>query len=62
MCFPGVEGGTRKDRFLISTANSVMMNLPIISKNNQFVGNKYRASDSLKQRSKESKFLLDTLH
>ena len=32
-------------------------------KSNQFVGNKYRASDFLKkQRNKQSKFLLDTLH
>ena len=45
----------------MSTANSVIVNLSIISKNNQFVENKYKASDFLKQRNKESKFLLDTL-
>ena len=61
MCFPSVEGGTRKYRFLMSMANSVMVNLSIINKSNQFVGNKYRTSDFLKQRNKEIKFLLDTL-
>ena len=61
MCSSGVEGGTRKDRFLMSTANSVIVNLSIISKNNQFVENKYKASDFLKQRNEGSKFLLATL-
>ena len=60
MCSPSVEGGTRKDRFLMSMANSVIVNLSIISKSNQFVENKYKASDFLKQRNKGSKFLLDT--
>ena len=45
----------------MSMANSVMVNLSIINKSNQFVGNKYRTSDFLKQRNKEIKFLLDTL-
>ena len=46
----------------MSLANSIMVNLSIIIKGNQFVGNKYGASDVLKkQRNKESKFLLDTL-
>ena len=49
------------DRFLMSMTNSVMVNLSIFSKSNQFVGKNYRASDFLKQRNKESKFLLDTL-
>ena len=36
--------------------------LSITIKSNQFVGNKYRASDFLKkQRNKESTFLVDTL-
>ena len=62
MCFPSVEGGTRKYRFLMSMANSVMVNLSIINKSNQFVGNKYRASNFLKEQiNKESRFLLDTL-
>ena len=61
MCSPSVEGGTRKDRFLMSMANSVIVNLSIISKSNQFVENKYKESDFLKQRNKESKLLLDTL-
>ena len=43
-------------------ANSIMVNLLITIKSNQFVENKYRASDFLKkQRNKESKFLLETL-
>ena len=42
-------------------ANSVIVNLSVNSKSNQFVENKYKASDFLKQRNKESKFLLDTL-
>ena len=43
-------------------ANSVMVNLSITIKSNQFVASKYRASDFLKQqRNTESKFLLDTL-
>ena len=59
---PSVEGGTRKDRFLISMENSVMVNLSITIISNQFVRNKYGAHDFLKkQRNKESKFLLDTL-
>ena len=42
--------------------NSIMVNLSITIKSNQFVGNKYRASDFLKkQRNKESTFLVDTL-
>ena len=46
----------------MSMANSIMVNLSITIKRNQFVGNKYRASDFLKkQRNEESKFLLDTL-
>ena len=43
-------------------ANSIMVNLSITIKSNQFVRNKYRVSDFLKkQRNKESKFLLDVL-
>ena len=43
-------------------ANSIMVNLSITIKSNQFAGNKYRASGFLKKQSKkESKFLLDTL-
>ena len=45
----------------MSMANSVIVNLSIISKSNQFVENKYKESDFLKQRNKESKLLLDTL-
>ena len=42
--------------------NSIMVNLSITIKSNQFVGNKYRAPDFLKkQRNKESTFLVDTL-
>ena len=42
--------------------NSIMVNLSITVKCNQFVGNKYRASDFLKkQRNEGSEFLLDTL-
>ena len=42
--------------------NSVMVNLSITIKSNQFIGNKYRAPDFLKkQRNKESTFLVDTL-
>ena len=43
-------------------ANSIMVNLSIAIKSNQFVEITYRASDFLKkQRNKESKFLDDTL-
>ena len=43
-------------------ANSIMVNLSIAIKSNQFVEITYRASDFLKkQRNKESKFLVDTL-
>ena len=49
MCSSSVEGGTRKDRFLMSMSNSVMVNLSITIKSNQFVGNKYRASGFLKE-------------
>ena len=42
--------------------NSIMVNLSITIKSNQFVKNKYRTSDFLKkQRNKVSKFLHDTL-
>ena len=61
MCSTSVEGGAKKDRFLRGMANSVIVNLSIISKSNQFAENKYNASDFLKQRNKGSKFLLDTL-
>ena len=62
MCFSSVEGDTRRDRFLVSMANSIMVNLSITIKSNQFVGKKYRVSDFLKkQRNKESKFLVATL-
>ena len=55
MCSPSVEGGTRKGTFLMSMANSIMVNLSIIIESNLFVGSKYRASDFLKkQRKKES--------
>ena len=55
------EGGTRKDRFLVSMANSILLKSVTI-KSDKFTGKKCRASDFLKkQRNKESKFLLDTL-
>ena len=42
--------------------NSIKVNLSITTKSNQFVGNKYRASNFLKEKiNKESGFLLDTL-
>ena len=62
MCSPCVEGGTRKGRFLMSMANSFMVNLSVAIESNLFIGSKYRASNYLKkQRNKVSKFLLDTL-
>ena len=42
-----VKGGTRKNKFL--KANSVMSNLSVATKSNQFVGKKYRTSNFLKK-------------
>ena len=53
MCSPGVEGSTRKGTFLLSMANSTMVNLSITIESNLFVGNKYRASAFLKKQRKK---------
>ena len=50
MCSFSVEGGTRKNRFLMSMGNSIMLNFSIAAKSIQFVGKKYRASDFLKKK------------
>ena len=50
VCSFSVEGGTRKNRFLMSMGNSIMLNFSIAAKSIQFVGKKYRASDFLKKK------------